>query len=93
MMLSLLFVGTADRIKARVVPEAGERFEAIEVSGIVGLRGWRKVLGLVRLPMALFQAMGIIRRFQPDVVVGAGGFLRAGRPCWQRGSFECPQRF
>ena len=44
------------------------------MSGIVGLRGWRKALGLLRLPMALFQAMGIIRRFRPDVVVGAGGF-------------------
>ncbi len=70
----LLFVGTADRIEARVVPEAGERFEAIEVSGIVGLRGWRKALGLLRLPMALFQAIAIVRQFRPDVVVGAGGF-------------------
>ena len=70
----LLFVGTADRIEARVVPASGERFEAIEVSGIVGLRGWRKILGLLRLPMALFQAMSIVRRFRPDVVVGAGGF-------------------
>jgi len=70
----LLFVGTADRIEARAVPAAGERFEAIEVSGIVGLRGWRKILGMMRLPLALFQAMGIVRRFRPDVVVGAGGF-------------------
>ena len=70
----LLFVGTAERIEARAVPEAGERFEAIEVSGIVGLRGWRKILGMMRLPLALFQAIGIVRRFRPDVVVGAGGF-------------------
>jgi UDP-N-acetylglucosamine--N-acetylmuramyl-(pentapeptide) pyrophosphoryl-undecaprenol N-acetylglucosamine transferase len=70
----LLFVGTAGRIEARAVPEAGERFEAIEVSGIVGLRGWRKLLGLMRLPLALFQAIGIVRRFSPDLVLGAGGF-------------------
>ena len=70
----LLFVGTADRIEARAVPEAGERFEAIDVSGIVGLRGWRRLLGLLRLPLAVLQALRIVRRFRPDVVVGAGGF-------------------
>ncbi len=70
----LLFVGTADRIEATAVPRAGERLETIEITGIVGLSGWRKVLGLLRLPRALFQAVGIIRRFRPDVVLGAGGF-------------------
>ena len=56
------------------MPEAGERFEAIDVSGIVGLRGWRRLLGLLRLPLAVLQALRIVRRFLPDVVVGAGGF-------------------
>ena len=70
----LLFVGTADRIEATAVPRAGERLETIDITGIVGLSGWRKVLGLLRLPRALFQAVGIIRNFRPDVVLGAGGF-------------------
>ena len=70
----LLFVGTADRIEATAVPQAGERLETIDITGIVGLSGWRKVLGLLRLPRALFQAVGIIRNFRLDVVLGAGGF-------------------
>jgi UDP-N-acetylglucosamine--N-acetylmuramyl-(pentapeptide) pyrophosphoryl-undecaprenol N-acetylglucosamine transferase len=70
----LLFVGTADRIEAQRVPAAGERLETIDVTGIVGLRGWRKLLGLLRMPKALWQALRIVRAYQPDAVLGAGGF-------------------
>lgn len=70
----LLFVGTADRMEAKAVPRAGERLETIDITGIIGLSGWRKILGILRLPRALFQAVGIVRRFKPDVVLGAGGF-------------------
>jgi UDP-N-acetylglucosamine--N-acetylmuramyl-(pentapeptide) pyrophosphoryl-undecaprenol N-acetylglucosamine transferase len=70
----LLFVGTAERIEATAVPAAGERLATIEVTGIVGLRGWRRVLGLARMPLALWQALRIVRQFEPDAVLGAGGF-------------------
>jgi UDP-N-acetylglucosamine--N-acetylmuramyl-(pentapeptide) pyrophosphoryl-undecaprenol N-acetylglucosamine transferase len=68
------FVGTERGIEARVVPEQGYGLELIEVSGIKG-RGIRGLIsGLLRLPRAWLQSRRIIRRFDPDVVVGVGGY-------------------
>jgi UDP-N-acetylglucosamine--N-acetylmuramyl-(pentapeptide) pyrophosphoryl-undecaprenol N-acetylglucosamine transferase len=68
------FVGTERGIEARVVPEQGYALELIEVSGIKG-RGIRGLIaGLLRLPRAWLQSRRIIRRFDPHVVVGVGGY-------------------
>ena len=70
----VLFVGTARGLEARVVPLAGFPLELIEVGPLkrLGLLGLLK--GLLRLPRALFQSLRIIRTFDPDVVVGVGGY-------------------
>ena len=66
------------------MPEAGERFEAIEVSGIVGLRGWRRLLGLLRLPLAVLQALRIVRRFR-RMWWSVRVVSQADRRSWRRG--------
>jgi UDP-N-acetylglucosamine--N-acetylmuramyl-(pentapeptide) pyrophosphoryl-undecaprenol N-acetylglucosamine transferase len=70
----VLFVGTARGLEARVVPKAGYPLELIDVGplkrqGLFGL-----IKGLFRLPRALFQSLRILGRFDPDVVVGVGGY-------------------
>ncbi len=68
------FVGTKRGIEARVLPESGWALDTIEVTGIKG-RGLRGlVAGLLRLPRAWLQSRAIIREFDPDVVVGVGGY-------------------
>jgi UDP-N-acetylglucosamine--N-acetylmuramyl-(pentapeptide) pyrophosphoryl-undecaprenol N-acetylglucosamine transferase len=68
------FVGTERGIEARAVPEHGYGLDLIEVSGIKG-RGLKGLIaGLLRLPRAWLQSRRIIRRFNPDVVVGVGGY-------------------
>ncbi|MCA9686080.1 MAG: undecaprenyldiphospho-muramoylpentapeptide beta-N-acetylglucosaminyltransferase, partial [Myxococcales bacterium] len=68
------FVGTDRGIEARVIPELGWKLDRIEVSGIKG-RGIRGLIaGLSRLPRAWLQSRRIIRGFDPDVVVGVGGY-------------------
>lgn len=68
------FVGTERGIEARAVPELGYGLDLIEVSGIKG-RGLKGLLaGLARLPRAWLQSRRIIREFNPDVVVGVGGY-------------------
>jgi UDP-N-acetylglucosamine--N-acetylmuramyl-(pentapeptide) pyrophosphoryl-undecaprenol N-acetylglucosamine transferase len=68
------FVGTRRGIEARVLPELGWDHAFIEISGLktVGLGG--AVLGLLRVPRALWQSRQILRAFAPDVVVGVGGY-------------------
>jgi UDP-N-acetylglucosamine--N-acetylmuramyl-(pentapeptide) pyrophosphoryl-undecaprenol N-acetylglucosamine transferase len=68
------FVGTARGIEARVVPELGYGLDLIEVSGIKG-RGLKGLIsGLLRLPRAWLSSRRLIRSFNPDVVVGVGGY-------------------
>ena len=70
----VLFVGSARGIEAREVPKAGYPLEVIDVAPLkrMGMAGLLR--GLFRLPLALWQSVRILRRFDPDVVVGVGGF-------------------
>ncbi len=70
----VLFVGTARGIEARVVPELGYPLQLIDVAGLKGKGLFGIARGLFRLPVALYQSIGILRRFQPDVAVGVGGY-------------------
>ena len=71
---AIRFVGTARGIEARVLPDLGWDLVMIEVSGLktVGVLG--AVKGLLRLPRALWQARRVVKEFEPDVVVGVGGY-------------------
>ncbi|NDP40769.1 MAG: undecaprenyldiphospho-muramoylpentapeptide beta-N-acetylglucosaminyltransferase [Rhodoferax sp.] len=70
-------VGTASQpsMESQLVPPQGFAFESIEFSGVRG-----KGLGtLVRLPWRLaracWQSVALLRRVQPDVVLGLGGYI------------------
>ncbi|MCK5690079.1 undecaprenyldiphospho-muramoylpentapeptide beta-N-acetylglucosaminyltransferase [Myxococcota bacterium] len=71
---NILFVGTERGIEVKAVPKAGFELSLLPVSGLrrVGVVG--KLVGLMRLPLALFQAARLIRRFKPDVAVSVGGY-------------------
>ncbi len=77
----ILFVGTADRLEAMKVPAAGFAFRAISVHGLAGrwtlgglLKRLRAVLE-IGSGLPVWQAMFIIDDFQPDVVIGTGGYV------------------
>ena len=62
-------------MESQLVPAQGFAFDAIEFSGVRG-----KGLGtLVRLPWRLaracWQSVALLRRVQPDVVLGLGGYI------------------
>lgn len=77
----VLFVGTREGIEATVVPREGFPLETISVSGLSG-KGWMaRLAGALRLPLGVVQAWRIVRRFQPDLAVGVGGYV-AGPPTW-----------
>ena len=70
----VLFVGSARGIEVREVPKAGYPLELIDIGplkrqGLAGL-----VRGLFRVPAALAQSRSILKKFDPDVVVGVGGY-------------------
>ncbi|TMA25886.1 MAG: undecaprenyldiphospho-muramoylpentapeptide beta-N-acetylglucosaminyltransferase [Deltaproteobacteria bacterium] len=70
----VLFVGSARGIEAREVPKAGYPLELIDVGPLKRVGAFGFVKGMFRLPRALWQSKRILRKFDPDVVVGVGGF-------------------
>ncbi len=71
----VLFVGTARGLETKIVPESGFELALINSAGLknVGLLG--KLKGLLILPKSFLEARALIKDFQPDVVVGAGGYV------------------
>jgi UDP-N-acetylglucosamine--N-acetylmuramyl-(pentapeptide) pyrophosphoryl-undecaprenol N-acetylglucosamine transferase len=70
----VMFVGTARGLEARVVPQAGYKLELIEVGGLKGMGVFKLIAGLFRIPKALLQSRAILKKYEPDVVVGVGGY-------------------
>lgn len=70
----VLFVGTEQGLEARMLPKLGLPLQTVNMAGVVG-RGWRGKLELLpRLWQSMQQATRIIRSFQPDLVLGVGGY-------------------
>ena len=69
------WLGAPDSMEARLVPPQGFALETIEFGGVRG-KGL-KTLALLpfRLLKAFWQALSVVRRVQPDVLVGFGGYI------------------
>lgn len=70
----ILFVGAQDRMEMEKVPEAGYKIEGLWISGIERKVSAKNLLFPVKLVKSLWKARDIIKNFQPDVVIGTGGF-------------------
>jgi UDP-N-acetylglucosamine--N-acetylmuramyl-(pentapeptide) pyrophosphoryl-undecaprenol N-acetylglucosamine transferase len=69
------WLGVPASMEARLVPPRGFAFEAVQFSGVRG-KGWRSLLQLPwRLWRAFWQSGQVMRRVQPDVVIGLGGYI------------------
>lgn len=75
----ILFIGTADHMEAKLVPQAGFDFETIDISGFwrsMDLESIKHNLSTAsKLLKSSGQAKKIIKNFNPDVVVGFGGYV------------------
>ena len=71
----ILFVGTKDKIEARVVPQHGFRFASIWISGFHRGIKLRNILFPIKVVVSMFQSRSILSQFAPDVVVGTGGYV------------------
>ncbi len=75
----ILFIGTKDKMEAKLVPAAGFKFKTIEISGFyrqLSLENIkRNLVTLSHLLSSSKEAKKIILDFKPDVVVGFGGYV------------------
>ena len=70
----ILFVGAEDKMEMQKVPEAGYQIVGLWISGFQRRMTAKNLLFPVKLVKSLWKARDIIKRFQPDVVIGTGGF-------------------
>jgi UDP-N-acetylglucosamine--N-acetylmuramyl-(pentapeptide) pyrophosphoryl-undecaprenol N-acetylglucosamine transferase len=75
----ILFVGTSEKMEARIVPAAGFNFKTIDISGfqrkLSAKNIKRNIVTLSKLLKSSSQAKKIIMEFKPDVVIGFGGYV------------------
>lgn len=71
-----LFVGTTDRLESQVVPQMGYEYRGLHVKGLVGnpIQKMKNALIFVR---SLSHSKKILKEFQPDIVIGFGGYPSA----------------
>lgn len=70
----VLFIGTARGIETRLVPQAGFPLELIKVGGLKNVSLMTRVRTMFDLPRALWTAGRMLNDFNPDVVIGVGGY-------------------
>lgn len=69
------WLGTADRMEASLVPQHGIEIDFIQISGLRGKGLMAQLTAPVRIYRAVRQAKKIMRDYQPDVVLGMGGYV------------------
>lgn len=70
----ILFVGAKDRMEMEKVPQAGYKIEGLWISGIQRKLTLENLSFPFKLMSSLNKSRKIIKAFQPDVVIGTGGF-------------------
>ncbi len=68
------FIGTARGIETRLVPKAGFDLRLVKVGALNRVSTATRLKTMFDLPKAIAAARKIIREFQPDVIIGVGGY-------------------
>jgi len=71
----ILFLGSDDGLETEIVPAAGFRFVAIKAGRLRRYISLQTITGVLRVPLGLFQAIGVVRKFRPQVAFTSGGFV------------------
>jgi UDP-N-acetylglucosamine--N-acetylmuramyl-(pentapeptide) pyrophosphoryl-undecaprenol N-acetylglucosamine transferase len=70
----VLFIGTAHGIEQRLVPAAGFQLQLVQVGALNKVSLKTRLKTLFDLPRAVLDSRRILSEFQPDVVIGVGGY-------------------
>lgn len=72
-----LYIGTSDRMEKDLIPSLGYRYEALEVSGFKRKLSLDNIKTVTNFLAAIKKAKRIIKDFNPDIVIGCGGYVTA----------------
>ena len=71
----VLFVGTNNGMEKDLIPSLGFNLEIINSRGIIGKGFMYKIKSMISALNGIFSSFSILRSFQPDLVLGVGGYV------------------
>ncbi|URJ30218.1 undecaprenyldiphospho-muramoylpentapeptide beta-N-acetylglucosaminyltransferase [Blochmannia endosymbiont of Camponotus sp.] len=83
----VVWLGTADRIEAKLVPKYGIDIKFIHIKRWHGEKLYIKCIMPLYICLAVYQARKIIKYWKPDIVLGMGGYVSgpSGLAAWTCG--------
>ena len=73
----VLYVGTNRGLEHRLLPKLGKPLARLRVGPIQGNTALGRLGTLLGLPVALLEAVAILRRYRPHAILGMGGYISA----------------
>jgi UDP-N-acetylglucosamine--N-acetylmuramyl-(pentapeptide) pyrophosphoryl-undecaprenol N-acetylglucosamine transferase len=70
----IVFIGTARGMETRLVPQAGYRLELMQVGALKNVSLMTRARTVFDLPRAILRCASFFGEFNPDVVIGVGGY-------------------
>jgi UDP-N-acetylglucosamine--N-acetylmuramyl-(pentapeptide) pyrophosphoryl-undecaprenol N-acetylglucosamine transferase len=70
----ILFVGAHGRMEMEKVPAAGFKIIGLPIAGLQRKSIWKNIMFIPKLLVSLSKCRSIIKAFNPDVVIGVGGY-------------------
>jgi UDP-N-acetylglucosamine--N-acetylmuramyl-(pentapeptide) pyrophosphoryl-undecaprenol N-acetylglucosamine transferase len=71
----VLYVGTREGLESKIVPHSGFDFVSIDISGLNRSSILKASASLAKFPRSIFQSWNIVKNFQPNIIVGTGGYV------------------
>ena len=75
--VEILFVGAEGKMEMTAVPKAGYRINGVPIAGLQRSLSLKNLLLPFKVIKSIREAKKILKGFQPDVVVGFGGYASA----------------
>jgi UDP-N-acetylglucosamine--N-acetylmuramyl-(pentapeptide) pyrophosphoryl-undecaprenol N-acetylglucosamine transferase len=69
-----LFAGASTGVEARILPKLGRQFRGLDARQVTGMGRLSQIAALGALPSAVGQASKLLREFDPQIVLGLGGY-------------------
>lgn len=71
----VVFAGTSRGLEEQLVPAAGFELETLRIGALKNVSLGRQLKSLARMPKDFLEVFALLRKYQPRVVIGAGGFV------------------
>lgn len=72
--LDIRFVGTSYGLENKIIPQNNFPLHLISIGGLNGVPFFKKLLVLLKFPIAFIQCVGLILKYNPLYVFGVGGY-------------------